>query len=88
MSTPGRLVWTAMPRIDIYHPMKTLGNARKKLNALALFPIFLGLGSLLFWPSFDSAWLMDDFPVLVNNPDIRSLANFFEDYYRAARYVN
>lgn len=70
-----------MPRIDIYHPMKTLGNARKKLNALALFPIFLGLGSLLFWPSFDSAWLMDDFPVLVNNPDIRSLANFFEDYY-------
>lgn len=46
-----------------------------------MLPILLGACYLLYWPSFDNAWLMDDFPVLVNNPDIRSLANFFEDHY-------
>jgi len=49
----------------------------------------------LFWPlailtaaafglyasTFGDAWVYDDFPIIVNNPDIRSLHNFFADSY-------
>ncbi len=36
---------------------------------------------LLYMQVFSGVWLMDDLPVLVNNPDIRSFSNFLEDYY-------
>jgi len=36
---------------------------------------------LVYVPSFDAAWLMDDFPVILNNPDIRSLGNFWSNSY-------
>lgn len=36
---------------------------------------------LLYGQMFSGIWLMDDFPVIVNNPDIRSFGNFLEDYY-------
>ena len=47
---------------------------------LAVLVLF-GAAFLLYAGSFGHAWTYDDFPVLVNNPDIRSLTNFFEDRY-------
>jgi tetratricopeptide (TPR) repeat protein len=39
------------------------------------------LSYLLYLNSFHNAWLLDDFPVLVNNPDIQSFGNFLKDSY-------
>jgi hypothetical protein len=36
---------------------------------------------LLFANTFGNAWTYDDFPVIVQNPDIRSLAGFLKDSY-------
>lgn len=41
----------------------------------------IGLTFLLYLPSFSFDWIMDDFPVVVDNLDIRSWANFLEDRY-------
>ncbi len=42
-----------------------------------LVPIVLLTYSLLLYEqTFSGTWLMDDYPVIVNNPDIRSFANF------------
>ena len=47
-----------------------------------LFPslvLLLCLAFLLYARSFAGGWTMDDFPVIVDNPDIRSIAGFFAD---------
>lgn len=31
---------------------------------------------LIYLPTFNGSWAMDDYPVIVNNPDIRSIPNF------------
>lgn len=49
-------------------------------NAIA-FILCMVTAYLLYVQSFGGVWLMDDLPVLVNNPDIRSLSNFLENYY-------
>lgn len=56
-------------------------SSRFSQRTYLLLPVFLVAGYLLYWPSFSHPWLMDDFPVVVNNPDIRSFANFLEDFY-------
>lgn len=54
----------------------------RKLLQTALPALFLlGAGYLLFANTFAGGWLMDDFPVIVENPDIRSVTNFLEDSY-------
>lgn len=50
---------------------------KKSLPALTL----MALAFLLYANTFDNAWTFDDFPVIVENPDVRSLANFFKDSY-------
>lgn len=45
------------------------------------FVVLMAAAYLLYLPAFSAIWLMDDLPVLVNNPDIRSFSNFLEDYY-------
>lgn len=50
-------------------------------QALCVALILLGLAYLVYANTFGAAWSHDDFPVLVDNPDIRSLANFFHDSY-------
>lgn len=39
--------------------------------------ILLVCSFLLYLPTFNGTWLMDDYSVIVYNPDIRSLSNFF-----------
>ena len=41
----------------------------------------MALAFLLFANTFGNEWTLDDFPVLVNNPDIKSLENFLHDHY-------
>lgn len=43
--------------------------------------LFLLAGFLLFFNTFGNTWTLDDFPVIVNNPDIRSLELFWKDAY-------
>jgi tetratricopeptide (TPR) repeat protein len=43
--------------------------------------LIIAAAYLLFMRSFSGVWLMDDMPVLVNNPDIRSFSNFLENLY-------
>lgn len=42
---------------------------------------FFAVTYLLYLPSFRCEWVMDDIPVIVENLDIRSFANFFKDRY-------
>lgn len=49
-------------------------------SGLAFF-LFATAAYLLYMQVFSGLWLMDDYPVVVNNPDIRSFANFLENYY-------
>jgi hypothetical protein len=39
------------------------------------------LAYILFYQTFYNEWTVDDFPVLVNNLDIKSLSGFFNDTY-------
>lgn len=41
--------------------------------------LLMSLAFLLFANTFGNEWTLDDFPVLVNNPDIRSIENFLQD---------
>ncbi len=43
------------------------------------FVLFIGGAFALYVNTFGNAWTMDDFPVIVENPDVRSLAVFFLD---------
>lgn len=41
----------------------------------------LACSLLLYLSTFNGAWLMDDYVVIVNNPDIRSVGNFISNSY-------
>lgn len=56
--------------------MKT--NKREFWLALSLL---MAVAYLLYANTFGNAWTYDDFPVIVQNPDIRSLENFFTNTY-------
>jgi tetratricopeptide (TPR) repeat protein len=43
--------------------------------------VLLAAAFLLFANTFGHTWTMDDLPVIVNNPDIRSLEGFLRDSY-------
>ena len=49
------------------------------LQLLIPFVLLLGLAFLLFSNTFLSTWTYDDFKLIVNNPDIRSLDLFLKD---------
>lgn len=43
--------------------------------------LFLAAAFVLFANTFGHPWIYDDFPVIVDNPDVRSWANFLADGY-------
>lgn len=52
-----------------------------KYPAIVRHPLFsplllLTCSFLLYLPTFGGTWIMDDYSVIVNNPDIRSISNF------------
>lgn len=53
----------------------------QKWQVCLAFAVLMAAAYLLYMQMFSGVWLMDDLPVIVNNPDIRSFANFLEDYY-------
>lgn len=55
------------------------GSATGSLPPGPALLLLLGTALLLYARSFSGGWTMDDFPVIVSNPDIRSLAGFFSD---------
>lgn len=46
-----------------------------------IFLVLLICSLLLYLPIFNSSWLMDDYSVIVNNPDIRSVGNFLTNSF-------
>ena len=59
--------------------MAALSNEHKKnIFVFAFFVIYV---FVLYVKSFGNSWTHDDFPVVVNNPDIRSLKAFLENSY-------
>lgn len=58
-----------------------LSFSEKNRNYFLAFLVFVGGAFLIYARSFGSPWLMDDLPVIVDNPDIRSISNFLEDRY-------
>lgn len=56
---------------------ESLLNSRKIVFAMLLLVTFAVFGN-----TFRNDWTYDDIPVVVNNPDIRSLENFSKDTYR------
>lgn len=53
------------------------------VRAISLLPllILLSLAFALYAQTFGHAWTYDDFPVIVENPDVRSWAGFWENSY-------
>jgi tetratricopeptide (TPR) repeat protein len=43
--------------------------------------ILMALAFLLYANTFNNAWTYDDFPVIIDNPDVKSFANFLADKY-------
>lgn len=56
-------------------------NKNYYLQGILPFAVLMVGGYLLYSQVFSGIWLMDDYIVLVNNPDIRSFNNFLEDFY-------
>ncbi len=54
---------------------------RKRIEFLLVFGLFLLLAYLLFSNTFGNAWTYDDGPVIVQNPDVRSISGFLQDSY-------
>lgn len=46
-----------------------------------LFLVFAAAAFVLYSRSFSGAWLMDDYSVIVNNPDIKSFSGFLHNSY-------
>lgn len=55
------------------------GTDNERVRLLPPLLLLLGVAFLLYFRSFAGGWTMDDFPVIVNNPDIRSLVGFISD---------
>ena len=53
----------------------------KKTNNLVFLFLFLLVAFLLYGKTFNHAWTFDDYPVIVENTDIRSISNFIENKY-------
>ncbi|WP_432821838.1 hypothetical protein [Trichloromonas sp.] len=48
---------------------------------LSSLVVLLSAAFALYAGSFGHAWILDDFPVIVNNPDVQSLSGFLADSY-------
>jgi tetratricopeptide (TPR) repeat protein len=57
--------------------LETFLASRKMVFALLLLATFVVFGN-----TFQNEWTYDDIPVVVDNPDIRSLENFSKDTYK------
>lgn len=57
------------------------GVSRLNREALLVLSALLAAAVALYWQSFGFAWTYDDFPVIVNNPDVQSFGNFLENSY-------
>ncbi|MGE4345524.1 MAG: hypothetical protein AB7F20_14840, partial [Geoalkalibacter sp.] len=53
----------------------------EKRCLLCSLPILLVLAFILYAESFGHQWTLDDFPVIVDNPDVKSWAGFLENSY-------
>lgn len=53
----------------------------KRYQNLLSFLLLMVVAYLAFWPSFAADWAMDDYLIIVNNPDIQSFAQFSQDRY-------
>jgi len=53
----------------------------KPLNLYGVFAVLLGVTFVLYGKTFSNPWILDDFPVIVNNPDVTSLKAFWSDAY-------
>lgn len=63
-------------------PAKAGGLGDSLINGhVGTFFVFVGLGLLVFANTFGNAWTYDDFPVIVDNPDVRSWSAFLLDSY-------
>jgi hypothetical protein len=59
---------------------RLLTTARVEPRQLGLvFLACLAVSMLVYWQSFGHPWSFDDTPVILQNPDILSLANFFDN---------
>jgi hypothetical protein len=56
-----------------------MGNERRQM--LFAFLLFQVIAFCLFANTFGNAWTYDDFPIVVENSDIRSIQNFLQDTY-------
>lgn len=62
--------------------MKKLDGCEENRAVRNAVVILLALwGFVLYRETFHFPWVYDDFPVIVENPDIRSIANFLENSY-------
>jgi len=65
--------------VKVSYLMAMVGQKyRDRLYALGLL---LAAAFALYANTFGHAWILDDFPVIVNNPDVQSLAGFWADSY-------
>lgn len=55
--------------------------ASKILKFFLLFVLFQMICFAIFANSFNNGWTYDDFPVIVENPDIQNVDNFLADQY-------
>ena len=65
--------------------IKYIKNLQKSIFPLKISTVqcfLMLLAFLLFANTFANEWTLDDYPVLVHNPDIKSLGNFLQDQYR------
>lgn len=53
----------------------------EKRCLLCSLPVLLVLAFILYAESFGHLWTLDDFPVIVDNPDVKSWAGFLENSY-------
>jgi len=61
--------------------MTTVTKFGVKYPAIISAILLFLCGVALFSNTFGNAWTLDDFPVIVNNPDIRSIKLFLENSY-------
>jgi len=53
----------------------------RHLKSSGPFLLLLAVAFLVYANTFGNGWTYDDFPVIVENPDVRSWAGFFKDSY-------
>ena len=58
-----------------------LASGRRRSNGVIALLILLAVAFAIFANTFGAEWSYDDYPVIVENPDVLSLSNFFANSY-------